>query len=408
VKLSTFIESCAATTPAVVAGAGGGVALGIVRDLGREGVPVVSMGPEMGDAALRSRYCVPAEGALARLHKERFLTDLMSLGAKIRPKAVLFAAEEEYAEVISRNKASLEEHFVIPMLSWDRMRLLVDKEQQLKLARQAGVDVPATAVIRSRDDLDEAAETVPLPAILKPNEDHLLELRAGVKVLHVNGRHELADAYERISFGTSVLLQEVIPGPDHEVLLAGTYHDADSRPRAVFTGRKLRQHPRGFGNTRAGESLWSDELAEATLRFLAAVPYYGLCDVEFKRDVRDGHLKFMEINTRQGLWSPLARAAGVNLAYIAYLDATGKPCPTVRQTDGVRWTNMFMDGPDSLKELRRGDIKPAEWLGTLRGLRVDCFLSARDPLPGLVEGRRIVMSHVRRRFSKRRPGAART
>ena len=334
-------------------------------------------------------------------HDERILADLASVGARIPRKAVLFAAEDDYVEVVSRNKASLEEHFIVPVLSWERMRLLVDKGQQLKLAREAGVETPVTAAISGPDDLAGAAKAVSFPAILKPSEHKPIRSRTGAKVIHVGTRDQLAKAYESMSFTGSVLLQEVIPGPDDAVLISGTYHDADSRPQAVFTGRKLRQHPRGFGNTRAGESLWSDEVADVTLKFLAAVPYYGLCDLEFKRDARDGRLKFIEINARQGLWSPLARAAGVNLAYIAYRDAIGKPCPTPRQIDGVRWTDMLMDGPDSLKELRRGELRPAEWLGSLRGLRVDCFLSARDPLPGLLEAGHIVKSHVRRRLGRR-------
>ena len=143
-------------------------------------------------------------------------------------------------------------------------------------------------------------------------------------------------------------------------------------------------------------------MADVTLKLLAAVPYYGCSDVEFKRDARDGRLKLMEINPRQGLWSPLARAAGVNLAYIAYCDAVGKPYPTPRQIDGVRWTDMLMDGPSSVKEMLRGDLGPVQWLGSLRGVRVDCFLSASDPLPGLVEARRIAASHARRLLGRLR------
>ena len=46
--------------------------------------------------------------------------------------------------------------------------------------------------------------------------------------------------------------------------------------------------------------------------------------MEFKRDARDGRLKFIEINARHGLWAGLATAAGVNLSEIAYRDAAGE------------------------------------------------------------------------------------
>lgn len=399
-KGSDFVRRCSTTTPAVVAGAAGGVALGVIRDLGHAGVPVVAVGPVEGDAALRSRYAVAAHCGIPRFSEERVVRDLIAVAEKIGQKAVLFTGDDDYVALVSRHMPALEENYIIPMLGWDRMEKIIDKVLQFELAQAAGLEIPVTAVIRSEADLDEAAQSVPFPAVLKPSGLHLLYTRKGIKVINVDSREELAEAYRQISFCGTVLLQEVIPGPDEDVMLSGAYHDADSRPQAVFTGRKLRQHPRGFGNTRAGESLWSDELADVTLRLLAAVPYYGVSDVEFKRDARDGRLKLMEVNARQGLWSPLARAAGVNLAYIAYRDAIGSPCPAPKQTDGVRWTDMLMDGPSSVKEMLRGDLRPVEWLGSLRGVRADCFLAASDPMPGLVEARRIAASHARRRLKR--------
>ena len=395
-KGSDFMRLCSTTTPAVVIGAMGGVGLGVIRDLGHLGIPVAAVGTSAKDAALRSRYAVTAVCGPPHADEERFAAELVAIADRIGRKAVLFAADDDHVALVSRHKHALDESYTIPMVGWERMQRIIDKIQQLSIAHSAGVEVPTTAVLRSEADLADAAGSVPFPAVLKPSERHQLYDRKGVKVIRVDSRDDLAGAYARINFCETVLLQEVIPGPDENVLLSGTYHDADSRPRAVFTGRKIRQQPTGFGDTRAGESLWSDELADVTLRLLAALRYHGVCDVEFKRDARDGRLKLMEVNPRQGLWSPLARAAGVNLAYIAYRDAIGSPCPTPTQIDGVRWTDMLKDGPASLKEMLRGDLRPADWMRSMRGLRVDCYLSARDPLPGLVEARRIAGSHARR------------
>ena len=41
----------------------------------------------------------------------------------------------------------------------------------------------------------------------------------------------------------TLMLQESIPGDDDELFTVGSYLDAESRPLAVFTGHKLRQHP---------------------------------------------------------------------------------------------------------------------------------------------------------------------
>ena len=193
------------------------------------------------------------------------------------------------------------------------------------------------------------------------------------------------------------MLQELyVPGDDDQILLAGTYHDARSRPLAVFTGRKLRQHPRGFGNTRAGESLWDQKVADLMLRLLAEFQYHGISDVEFKWDARDGSLKLMEINARQGLWATLATAAGVNLTYVAYRDAIGSPVTAPPQRDGVGWVDSIHDVPDSLREVRRHEIRLGDWLASLGGVRADAVLSLRDPAPAAMEVARVGRVHLRR------------
>ena len=199
----------------------------------------------------------------------------------------------------------------------------------------------------------------------------------------VEDRERLNEAYEHFGSYGSFLLQEIVPGGDEEICIAGAYHNAQSRCIALFTGRKLRQHPRGFGIARLCETRRDDELEDLTVRVLAEAGYQGVSDVEFKRDARDGRLKFMEINPRPGYLTALPTAAGVNLCYTAYRDAVGRPCPPCRQRDGVRWTDILHDVPDSIRESRRGQLTLREWLAPLVGVRADAYLSLRDPWPGL-------------------------
>ena len=394
-RLNSFLRRCAITAPAVVVG-GDDVALGIVRDLGREGVPVLAMGPDRHGPALRSRYSLPWPCADPHYDEERLIEDLEAVGSRLPQRGVVFPAHDDYVVALSRNKARLEKYFTVPVAPWERMKILADKELQMELARQAGIDIPITAVIHGPEDLAAAAAGVPFPAVLKPAVPLAMVRRTGLKAVVVETRDRLDRAYGRLSFCGSLLLQEVVPGGDEEVYISGTYHDAASRPLALFTGRKLRQHPRGFGVTRLGESRWSRELVDLTLKLLAQVCYQGVSDVEFKRDPRDGRFKLMEINARYGFWGPLATASGVNLPYIAYRDAIGRPCLGGRQRDGVRWTDILRDGPDSLRELRRRELSLHDWLTPLAAVRADAYLSVRDPQPGLREIGRLGVRLVRR------------
>src|SRR5664280_3779330 len=57
-RLDDLIRESTVTAPAIVV-SGDEVALGVVRDLGRERVPALVVSPDKGNAAFRSRYCAP-------------------------------------------------------------------------------------------------------------------------------------------------------------------------------------------------------------------------------------------------------------------------------------------------------------------------------------------------------------
>ena len=138
----TVFMCSSAGPPAVVVGVADSVGLGIVRDLGREGVPVLAAGCDCDATAPPSRYCVAQTCADPHHHEDEFLADLMAVGATIGRRAVVFAAGDDFVNAISRHKESLEEHFIVPMLGWEGMRLLADKRQQMELAQRAGIETP--------------------------------------------------------------------------------------------------------------------------------------------------------------------------------------------------------------------------------------------------------------------------
>ena len=88
------------------------------------------------------------------------------------------------------------------------------------------------------------------------------------------------------------------------------------------------------------------EPVDAALRLLEAFGYYGLSQVEFKRDPRDGGFKLMEINPRLWQWHGLATACGVDLPRIAYDDLVGEssPPPATMNGAGKRWAITLLPG----------------------------------------------------------------
>jgi len=109
----------------------------------------------------------------------------------------------------------------------------------------------------------------------------------------------------------------------------------------------------------------------------------------------------MEVNARSTIIShTLAPYVGVDIPYVAYRDAVGRPIITSRQRDGVRWIQCSTDIPDSLAEMSRGELSPWEWLRSLPGTRVDGILALDDPVPGLLDLERALWRPIRRRLSR--------
>jgi predicted ATP-grasp superfamily ATP-dependent carboligase len=384
VKYERFLDRATVVPPAVVLGVFiGPNEIGVARSLGRRGVPVLAMNNDRHGFAVPSRYAAKMLCPDPHHDEAGFVHQLERAGRELPQKAVLFPGRDDFVLPVAAAAARLGEHFLTPFSALPVMTRMLDKWEQMEGARRAGVDMPHSALLLSAEDAASAAGDVPFPAILKPTTPQAGERHLGAKVLLVGTAAELPAAYEEASACGPLLLQEYIPGEDDETYYLGAYLDAESRPLAVFTGRRLRQHPRGFGDARSAESVWVPQVADAGLRLLQEMRFHGVAHVEFKRDPRDGRFKLMEVNARHYGTHSLAAACGVDLSVVAYADALGRPIIAPRQREGVKWLMATRDFVASPQEILRGELTLSEWLTSLRGTRVEGIFSFDDPLPGV-------------------------
>lgn len=404
-RFDEFMQRAGSTPPAVVIGVFNPTGIGVVRNLARNGIPVLALDADPKSAGFKSRYA--ARGLCPDPHHDEhsFIDTLVDIGRRLPQKAVLFPCQDDYVAVCARRTDALSPWYHLPFSDWRVMQVLADKEEQIKAAWRAGVGTPKTAFLRSADDLAEAIRIIPFPAIMKSAEPLAMRRRHLGKTVQVASPDELSDAYARVQECGTIVLQEIIPGGDEQLYTLFSYLDADSHPLGLFTCHKIRQHPRTYGECRFGESIWVEEVAEAGIAFLREIGFHGVSGMEFKRDPRDGELKFMEVNARHGLRHTLAAAVGVNLTLCAYADVLGRPFEAPRQEEGPRWIYAAFDVPDSLREIVRGELSAREWLTSLKGTRLDGMLALDDPLPGVYQlwgrARRGIARHARRAATPR-------
>ena len=148
-----------------------------------------------------------------------------------------------------------------------------------------------------------------------------LSLSGGSKAFEGNVRGATARVRDA---GFRCMVQEKIPGPFEELVSVGLCLDRDGRLITSFSTRKRCEYPEPFGDGLVVETIEDPGILEPSLELLRKLGYWGLCDVEFKRDARDGRMKLLDANPRVWLWVGLGADAGaVPLALTAYRLALG-------------------------------------------------------------------------------------
>ena len=121
------------------------------------------------------------------------------------------------------------------------------------------------------------------------------------------------------------------------------------------------------------------------MRFLSHVDYYGLVELEYKLDPRDGVHKLLDFNARTWGYHTLGSAAGVDFPYLLFRDQVGERVSTFQAAGGVHWVRLATDVPNAVRDLKRGTLALREYLSSLRRVDAEAVFSWRDPLPGLYE-----------------------
>ena len=373
---------------AIVIGLESLVGLQAARILSERGVPVIAITHNPKAPYCRTRVC--EEILVAEHGSDELIAQLESLGPRLKRKAVLFPCTDVSVLQISRSRDRLEEWFHVVLADPDVVELLIDKVRFYAHAEEAGLPIPGTHLLRTREDAEKAAREMSFPCIVKPPmktpgwEEH-----ATAGVYKVANPAELLNLYDHCHGWTDLLMaQEWVEGTDADLFSCNCYFDASSEPLVTFVARKLRQWPPEAGVSSLGEECRNDIVLRESIRLFESVGYRGLGYVEMKRDARTGEHYIIEPNIgRPTGRSPIAEAGGVELLYTMYCDAIGWPLPEGRrqQYGGAKWIYWRRDLQAALFYWRRGDLSLREWARSLRGKKRCAVFSLRDPVPFIAD-----------------------
>lgn len=377
----------AAPLPGALVVGGDYQGLGIVRSVGRRGAPVCVLDDEPSIARF-SRYATRSLRVPSLRGQRETVEAVLRAGRELGLDGwVLFPTREETVVAFARERDRLRERFRVPTPPFDVVRWAWDKRNTYARAAELGIPVPRTWRIDAGGDVAAAVDGEP-PFAIKPaiKERFLYATRA--KAWRADTRAELAGRVREAAalVGVSeVLVQELVPGDGaHQLAYCALFKDG--RALASMVVRRARQHPPEFGRASTFvETVELPELEELSERFLRAIGYYGLVELEYKRDPRDGRCKLLDVNARTWGYHTLGVRAGVDFPALLHADQLGEPVAPRRARPGVRWIRLATDLPTAALELAGGRLDWRAYLRSLRSADTEAVFSRRDPLPGLAE-----------------------
>jgi len=360
--------------------------LGVVRSLGRRGIPICVVDDQRSVSEF-SKYTSRFVHVKDLLDEQKTVDSMLEIGQRYGLKGwVLFPTRDETVAAFSRHRDRLAEYFRVTTGDWNTVQWAWNKKNTYDLAIKLGIPVPRTWNPQTEEGL--AALYPHLPLAIKPAVKENFFYATGSKAWRVDTPEELHRLFKKAAQQIrtqEILLQEIIPGDGkQQYSYCAFFRDGDAH--STLIARRMRQHPREFGRAATYvETIEEPEVEKLSELFLRAIDFYGLVEVEFKRDPRDGQFKLLDVNARTWGFHSIGEPAGVDFPYLLYADQIGLPTQRSRGMCGVGWLRLVTDLPTAASDLWHGEMNFSSYWGSLKRTRTESVFNRQDLLPSFAE-----------------------
>jgi D-aspartate ligase len=302
----------------------------LMRNLSRKGVSVACVGFDQSEPGFQTVYgkahrCPDPDEA-----PDEWVSFMTQLGRQLGDRPVLIPTSDQFVGALARHAEALGPCYRFHAPALLIQARLATKEHHYDIADAHGMPIPRTKLVRSSEDVVAFGAAALFPCLFKPLHvrhwercppGHPLH---GVKVILAHSPEELVAKYRMCSEVTpELILQEVIEGPDTAKLVYISCYSRDGRRVGSCLVRELRTWPVGYGPATVVEPARDEEADRVCDQYLRRLGYSGICEIELKRDSRDGKLKLIEVNPRHSGTGDAAPYAGVEIGWLHYLDLLG-------------------------------------------------------------------------------------
>lgn len=377
------------------------------RILTRYGIPVIGIADDPRNFCCRTNSC---ERVLAADKSNEGLIDtLIKLGKELGRKSALFPCSDDSVLAVSMHRELLKDRYGFVIADHEVVELLMNKVKLYRYLARSGFPIPPTYFISNKSDIEETANKVKYPCIVKPPRLTKAWLDCfETKVLKIRSAEELYAVYDSaVKADHTLIVQEWIDGTDSNIYQYYYYFDKNHKPVINHTSRKLRQWPIELGEASLVESCLDDPVPRESIDIYSGIKYRGIISLEIKMDEKGARHYIIEPDVgRPNTSIGQVEASGVPILYTMYCDALDMPLPSGAgpKHTGAKWVSLGRDLLASRAYYAKGKLTFKEWLNSIRGVNTFAVLSIRDPIPSIADAFKLFEMALR--FVRRKPGGA--
>lgn len=298
---------------------------------------------------------------------------------------LLFPTNDHLVGFLCRNYKLLSERFYVGIPEPATVDIFADKRNTYRFSVKHNIPAPESFFPESLEDVEDISKKTKFPMIIKPAIMHSFHSTFGKKAYKCNNREELLEKTTLIAKKFPVnqlIIQEFLDGGARSLYSYGTFA-VKGKSIASLMANRIRQNPMDFGNsTTYAITCNIPQIREQAEKILTLTNYFGLAEVEFMYDKKDGQYKFLEINTRAWKWHTISNGLGFSfigkiLDFFNYNDTT--EIKNYNQVTG--WIERLTDTTVVIKEILRGNNLLKETVQSYKIPKVYAVWSSDDILP---------------------------
>ena len=366
--------------------------LGVARALDAHDVPVIALdrgggeadagGDGSGGTVAHDGLAPPSDavdyaGAVTYPSDDLdgFREDVEAIVEAAGTEAVAFGCMDEWALSYA---AADPDGVRLPFAGSETLDDVLNKSALYAICERLGVPYPETyrleetaaAATREPDaTVEEAADALGFPLVVKPELKRDFEEAFGTNVIEVADREEFADVVAAASDeGIAVMGQkrvEVATGRDHS--LASYVPPSGADDALAVVGNAAVRYPLNFGTSCLVETADEPTIEERALAVLDDAGYHGISESEFVYDEAREEFLLLDVNTRPWKWIGMPVAAGANLPMAAYASVTDATYESAG-VESTRWVYLrdylsLLAGDDAFWD----QLSAADWRRLVSG-----------------------------------------